>query len=98
MITNLLQVLLVFIVFFPTKYIIWKITEEDKVPMFLHYMPYICYKCCSFWALTSIYLTLGLILQLWIAMGVGLALTALDTVAYIIHQKNNTVKLEDFDK
>ena len=75
----------------------WKVTEEDRVPMFLHYMPYICYKCLSFWSLMALFVASGLLCHLWITMTVGMILTALDTIAYIIHEKNNTISVKDFD-
>jgi hypothetical protein len=46
----------------------------------------------------ALFVACGLLCHLWITMAVGTILTALDTIAYIIHEKNNTVKLEDFDK
>lgn len=98
MIYNVLQTLLVIAIFIVVKYGAWKVTEEDRVPMFLHYMPYICYKCLSFWSLMALFVACGLLCHLWITMAVGTILTALDTIAYIIYEKNNTVKLEDFDK
>ena len=95
MIFNLLQLMLVLNIFFGVKRIAWKITDEWEPPIWLRYRPWECYKCLSFWSLTALYLVCGLILQLWIAMGVGLAITVLDTIAYIIEQRNKTVKIED---
>lgn len=98
MIYNIIQTLLVLVIFIPTKWLAWNVTEEDKVPQFLHYMPYICYKCLSFWSLMALYAAVGLLCHLWITMAVGMTLTALDTIAYIIHEKNNTLTIEQYEQ
>ena len=97
MIYNVLQTILVFIIFIITKYLAWKITEEDRIPMFLHYEPYVCYKCLSFWSLMALFAACGLLCHLWITMAVGWVLTVLDTIAVVIDQKNKTVKIDDFE-
>ena len=97
MIHNVLQTILVLIIFIITKYLAWKVTEEDKVPEFLHYEPYICYKCLSFWTLMALFAACGLLFHLWVTMAVGAILTALDTIAVVIDQKNKTVKIDDFE-
>ena len=94
MIYNVFQTLLVIIIFIVVKYLAWKVTEEDRVPEFLHYEPYICFKCLSFWSLMALFIACGLLCHLWITMAVGTILTILDTIAYIIHEKNNTVKID----
>ena len=91
MIDGLIELLIVLVIFLDVKYITFKITEEDKIPQFLHYEPYVCYRCLSFWTMAALFLVSGLILNLWITMFVGLALTILDTIALSIHIKNNTV-------
>ena len=98
MIINLLQIILVLIIFFTIKYLVYKLTEVWGLPEFLRYEPWICFKCLSFWTLISIFIVSGLICHLWIMMGVGILLTVLDTVALIIHQKRNTISINDFDK
>lgn len=97
MIYNVFQTLLVIIIFIVVKYLAWKVTEEDRVPEFLHYEPYICFKCLSFWSLMALFIACGLLCHLWITMAVGTILTILDTIAYIIHQKNNTISVEDLE-
>lgn len=94
MIENLIELLVVIVVFLDIKYITFKVTEEDKIPNFLNYEPYVCYRCLSFWTLTALFLVSGLILNLWITMAVGLILTALDTIALSVHIKHNTVKID----
>ena len=91
MIVNLLEIVLVLVIFFPTKFLAWKVTDEWGLPMWLQYKPWECFKCLSFWTLTAFYLTCGLILHLWITMVVGLVLTVLDTIAFIINQKQKTI-------
>lgn len=80
------------VIFFDAKWFAYYITEKNnKIPTWLHYEPYVCYKCLGFWLLIALFLTCGLILHLWITMGVGLLITALDTIALHLHIKNNTV-------
>ena len=93
MILNILQVLLVLIIFFPVKWICWKITEVWGLPTFLDYMPWICRKCLSFWSLIALYIACGLLCHLWITMAVGAILTILDTIAVIVDQKKKTIKV-----
>lgn len=93
MLNNIMQTVLVLVIFITIKYGAWKVTEEDRIPMFLHYMPYICYKCLSFWSLMALFVACGLLCHLWITMAVGGILTILDTIAYMIHEKNNTIKI-----
>ncbi len=91
----MMELILVLAVFIITKYMTYKTTEEWGLPRFLDYRPYSCQRCLTFWTLTSIYLTCGLILHLWITMAVGLVLTILDTIAFSIHIKENTVSVND---
>lgn len=80
------------VIFLDIKWFAFKVTEGGwNIPEWLHYEPYVCYKCLGFWLLTALFLTCGLIFHLWITMGVGLLITALDTIALHLHIKNNTV-------
>ena len=93
MIFNLIQIIITMVVFFTVKFLVWKITDEWGLPMWLQYKPYICYLCLGFWSLLAIYLTSGLILHMWITMAVGVVLTILDAIAQVVNQKNNTIKI-----
>lgn len=93
MILNLIQIILVLAIFFTTKFLAWKITDEWELPMWLRYKPWECYKCLSFWSLMAQFMVCGLILHLWITMAVGVVLTILDTIAYIINEKQKTIKI-----
>lgn len=93
MIFNISQVILVFAIFFSTKFLTWKITDEWGLPMWLQYEPWECYKCLSFWSLMALFITCGLVLHLYITMACGALLTVLDTIAYIINQKKKTIIL-----
>lgn len=97
MVLNILQLLLVLVIFLPIKWMCYKITEVWGLPTFLDYKPWKCRKCLSFWTLVAFYLCSGLMFKLWITMGVGLVLTVLDTIAVIIDQKNKTIKIEDYE-
>lgn len=95
MIFNLFQLVLVFVIFFLTKYLSWKITSEWCLPLWLRYRPWECYKCLSFWSLMALFAVCGLVIHLWVTMAVGGVLTLLDTIAYSIEIKNKTIKIED---
>lgn len=95
MFIKILQLLLVLAIFFPTKYICWKITEVCGLPTWLDYQPYCCRKCLSFWLLMALFAACGLICHLWITMAVGALLTVLDTIAVIVDQRNKTIIIED---
>ncbi len=89
---EIFEVILAVSIFFPTKWLTYMITNEWGVPRFLDYMPYKCCKCLTFWTLTALFMCCGL-LHLWVTMGVGLALTVMDTIAVIIDERNNTIKI-----
>lgn len=93
MIMNILEVLLVFTIFFPIKWLCWKITERWGVPEWLRYRPWECKKCLTFWSLMALFIACGLLCHLWITMAVGGILTILDTIAVIVDQKNKTIKI-----
>lgn len=93
MFIQILQLVLVLALFFPIKWLCWKITEVWGLPTFLDYMPWVCRKCLSFWSLISIYIAIGLVFQLYITLGVGVLLTILDTIAVIVDQKKKTIKI-----
>lgn len=95
MFIKILQLILVLVVFFPTKWFAWKVTERWGLPTWLDYQPYSCKKCLTFWLLTVFYVTSGLLCHLWITMAVGAILTILDTIAVIVDQRNKTIKIED---
>lgn len=93
MFINIIQVLLVLVVFIPIKWICYKITEEWGLPKWLDYKPWVCRKCLTFWTLSSFYISMGLLIGAYVTMIVGMILTILDTVAVIIDQKNKTIKI-----
>lgn len=93
MIILILQLVLVLALFFPIKWLCWKITEEWGLPEWLQYKPWVCKKCLTFWTLMSLYISIGLVFQAYLTMGVGLMLTVLDTIAVIVDQKNKTIKI-----
>lgn len=94
MFIEILQVLLVIVIFILIKWICYKITEVWGLPTFLDYMPYSCRKCLSFWSLTACFIACGLLLHLWITMAVGCVLTVLDTIAVIVDQRKKTIHLD----
>ena len=97
MIMSIIQVLMVFVLFFPIKYLCWKITEVWGLPQWLEYEPWVCKKCLSFWSLLACFVAVGLLFHFWITMAVGLILTVLDTIAVMVDQKRKTIKI-DYDE
>lgn len=95
MIGEILQLILVLAVFFPMKYLSWKITEVWGLPTWLDYMPWVCRKCLSFWSLMALFAACGLICHLWVTMAVGALLTVLDTIAVIVDQRKKTISVYD---
>lgn len=97
MFIEIIQVILVILIFFPTKWITWKITEVWGLPQWLQYKPWECRKCLTFWSLAALYAFCGLVIHLWITMSVGAILTVLDTIAVIVDQRNKTIKIEEYE-
>lgn len=95
----IIQLIITIVLFFAIKWFAWNLTERRwGFPPFLEYKPYTCYKCLGFWTLSATFTSVGLLFQAYLLLAVGLLLTALDTVAIIVHEKNNTIKIEDMDK
>lgn len=93
MIINIIQVILILLIFIITRYLTYKITEEWGLPKWLQYKPFICEVCLTFWSLLGIYISIGLIFGLWITLIGGIILAILNAIAMKVHQKNNTVKV-----
>ena len=93
MFIQILELVIVLAIFFPTKWLCWKITEQWGLPQWLEYQPWVCKKCLTFWSLMALYIACGLVLHLYITMAVGAILTILDTIAVIIDQKKKTIKI-----
>ena len=94
----LLQALAALIIFFAVNYGAYWLTEVKGLPAWLQYKPFECRMCLTFWSLMGIYITLWLSFScLYIAI-YGCMLAILNAIAMWVHQKNNTVSLEDYDK
>ena len=93
---HLIQFIGVFLIFLISNYFTWWFTEKGKVPAFLDYKPFQCRLCLTFWLLTGIYIAIGISFKLWIVLIAGVILAILNAIAMYIHQKNNTIKIEDF--
>ena len=92
----LFQFIGVFIIFFIINYVVWYITEKDKVPEFLQYKPFICRLCATLWSLVAIYIAIGISLKLWVVLIAGLILAILNALAMWVNQKQRTIIIEDF--
>lgn len=84
-------------IFFATSYTTWYVTERQLVPEFLDYKPFQCRTCLTFWSLVAIYVGMGIIFHLWIALIGGIVLAILNAIAMYIDQKNKTIKLDDYE-
>ena len=93
MFIEILQVILIFALFIPIRYLAWKVTEECGLPEWLQYKPWNCKLCLTFWSLFATYLSIGLIFNLYITLIGGIALAIMNALAMWIDQKNKTVKI-----
>ena len=93
MFTEMLQVILIFALFIPIRYLAWKVTEEWGLPEWLQYKPWNCKLCFTFWSLLATYLSIGLIFNLYITLIGGIALAIMNALAMWIDQRNKTVKI-----
>jgi hypothetical protein len=94
----LIQFIAVGIIFFIVSYFTWWYTEKQHTPEFLNYRPFSCRLCATYWLLTGIYIALGISFKLWVVLIAGCVLAGLNAIAMKVHQKNNTVRIEDFDE
>lgn len=94
----LIQFIAVGIIFFIVNYFTWRFTEKDNVPEFLDYKPFKCRLCLTFWLLVGIYIAFGISFKLWVVLIAGIILAGLNAIAMKVHQKNNTVRIEDFEE
>ena len=97
MITILLQLLLIFTIFFPIVYLVNLWVNQKDYPEWLNYKPFNCRICCTFWVLLAIYIVMGLAFHFWWTSIGGIILTALNAIAMKVNEKNKTISLEDYD-
>ena len=93
MFIEMLQVILIFALFIPIRYLAWKVTEEWGLPEWLQYKPWNCKLCLTFWSLLVTYLSIGLIFNLYITLIGGIAFAIMNALAMWIDQKNKTIKI-----
>ena len=84
-------------VFFVIDYLVYLIIENDKIPSWLQYKPFVCRKCASFWALVFAYVVIGISFKLWYFLGCGLILASLNALAMHLDEKN-TISLQEWDE
>lgn len=91
--TTLLQFVLILLIFLPTSYFAYWLTEVKGLPQWLDYKPFICRLCLTFWLLVGIYTAIWLSFScLYVGIG-GYALAAMNALAMYIDQKNKTIKI-----
>ena len=93
MIFNLLQVIFILLIFFPIRYITYMVTDVWGVPKWIDYKPFSCNLCLTFWYLIGIYLSVGLIFNLYITLFGGISLAILNAIAMYIDQRNKTIRI-----
>ena len=97
MIIKILQIILIFTIFIIDRYVVDEWVNQDNYPKWLDYRPWNCQQCCTFWSLLVIYLTVGLVFNLWWTMIGGMILSLLNAIAMKVDQKNKTIKIEDYE-
>lgn len=97
MIIKILQIILIFTIFILDRYLVDKWVNQENYPKWLDYLPFNCEVCCTFWSLLVIYLTVGLVFNLWWTMIGGMILAVLNAIAMKVNQKNRTVSITDFE-
>lgn len=95
---KLLEFALILGIFLPVKYLTYWLTEVKGLPEWLNYKPWICNLCLTFWTLIAIYIAIGVSFSCYITGIGGVIFAILNAIAMKVHQKNNTVSLEDYDK
>ena len=91
----IIEILLIPVLFLLITGVCYYLTEYNKIPVWLRYEPFICYKCLSTWSLVGI----GIMLMLLNLLITGIALIVLgilNGVAKYIDEKNNTVSIEEY--
>lgn len=91
----LIQFILVLVIFLSISYVVWYITEKDKVPAFLDYKPFSCHICLTTWSLAAVYIVLGISFKWWVLLITGIIVTILNAFALIINQKEKTVSIDE---
>lgn len=94
MFIQILQVILILALFFPVKWLGWKITEQWGLPEWLQFKPWNCRLCLTFWMLLFTYLSIGLIFSLYITLFGGIAMAMMNALAMYIDQKRKTIHLD----
>lgn len=95
---KLLEFAMILGIFLPVKYLTYWLTEVKGLPEWLNYKPWICNLCLTFWTLITIYVAIGVSFSCYITGIGGVIFAILNAIAMWVHQKNNTVSLEDYDK
>lgn len=93
MIIKILQIILIFTIFILDRYVVDKWVNQKNYPKWLDYRPFNCEVCCTFWSLLVIYLTVGLVFNLWWTMIGGMILSLLNAIAMKVNQKSKTIKV-----
>ena len=90
----LTQLLAALVVFLVVRYLSFNITEKWGLPTWLDYKPFNCQICLNFWVLIA-FAVFGVLVHIYIS-GITIAVLAvLNAIAMYIHQKNNTITVEE---
>lgn len=88
---------LIIAIFMIVTWFAWWWTEgrEKYRPEWLNYQPFNCIVCLTFWLLVFLYITAALIFSSWTIAITGIILASLNAIAMKVHQKHNTVSIND---
>lgn len=93
--STLFQIILMFVIFFIVNYGAYYITEKRGLPEWLHYKPFECRLCLTFWSLIAIYLTIWLSFSCYYLGIAGIVLAGMNALAMYIDQKQKTILIGD---
>lgn len=83
---------IVLLVFAGVKWLTYNIVEKwQAIPVWLNYQPWNCQFCLSFWLNLVVFSVFTYQFTLFFLIGV--CLTLLDALAYLIYKKNNTIEI-----
>ena len=90
-----IEFIIIVVVFLLVSYGAYYLTEIKGLPEWLNYQPFSCRVCLTFWSLIGIYIAIWVSFSCLITGIGGIILAILNAIAMKVHQKNNTVKIED---
>lgn len=91
----ILEFFIIFLIYMTVLPVVYYLTEVKGMPRWLNFKPFSCRKCLTFWSLISISVAVGLSFEMYYLMSTGIVMAILTAIAMEVHQKNNTIKIEE---